>query len=697
MTPRPRIRAALVVLGAALLVLTAVPTASAWAPQARPYRAGGAISLDTNLLSRSGATAWAIDAYLAANTRLPALGSAFMAAEQKYGVNARFLLAAAMHESGFGSSDIARHKHNLFGYNAYDRDPFRYATAYATYAANIDATARFIKDFYLTPGGRWWSGAPTLRAMQHYWSSSGRWGSSVSSLASSIRLAAFDGSAVKTGAPVVRGLVHGGGRAVVQVSWTGPALPAGVQFAATWIPVALDADVAAAKAADDAAAAQAVNAGPLPTGGAASTAFAWSVAAAIPVSAVAASRASAPSVPSAPSAPSALSAAAGALSAARPALTTVAGRLASSAHAVTLAIPAPAQPGRYQLSLGLRDTGGRTLPGSELVQIAPVAVRVWGDQAVAVALTVGSDGSSVSVRITNTGRQPLPVHLDPDAASPGDPDSRASTTVAVTATSVDPENPTPVLLLAAPLAADLAPGASTTFALPDVVASTGRDGNWLSVDLTVPGDPSWVAAYAPAGAWLQGGVLSAAAPAPTPSPSSLVGPVPPGESGSQSGPTASGPTSSPAPATRPTPSNATPAVPSPTPAPTAAPVKHGTTYVGERSSAIAYAGAWASAGSSAYSGGTAAWSTSAGASATLTFTGNTVTWIGPVGPTRGRAQVLIDGKAVATVNLWRSGFVPQVALFQKSFGSVARHTLTIRVLSSPGHPYVAIDGFVVRY
>ena len=54
--------------------------------------------------------------------------------------NARFLLAAAMHESAWGTSDIARIKHNLFGYNAYDRAPFRSASAYRTYAANIDAS-----------------------------------------------------------------------------------------------------------------------------------------------------------------------------------------------------------------------------------------------------------------------------------------------------------------------------------------------------------------------------------------------------------------------------------------------------------------------------------------------------------------------------------------------------------------------------
>ena len=175
-------------LAAAVLAGVVAPVADAALPRARQYHVGGRITLDTNLLSRSGASAWAIDEYLRANTPLPALGAAFMAAEEKHGVNARFLLAAAMHESGWGTSSISRVKHNLFGYNAYDRDPGRYASAYRGYAAGIDAVARFMKEAYLTPGGRWWSGRPTLRAMQRYWSSSGTWGERVSRIASSIRL-----------------------------------------------------------------------------------------------------------------------------------------------------------------------------------------------------------------------------------------------------------------------------------------------------------------------------------------------------------------------------------------------------------------------------------------------------------------------------------------------------------------------------
>src|SRR5262245_51709826 len=103
---RPRVMPAL--LAAILLATLAIVPVDARSPHTRAYRVGGRISLDTNLLSRSGASAWAIDEYLAAHTSLPRLGTAFMAAERKYGINARFLLAAALHESGWGSGAIAR-------------------------------------------------------------------------------------------------------------------------------------------------------------------------------------------------------------------------------------------------------------------------------------------------------------------------------------------------------------------------------------------------------------------------------------------------------------------------------------------------------------------------------------------------------------------------------------------------------------
>ncbi len=111
----------------------------------------------------------------------------------------------------------------------------------------------------------------------------------------------------------------------------------------------------------------------------------------------------------------------------------------------------------------------------------------------------------------------------------------------------------------------------------------------------------------------------------------------------------------------------------------------------ETNDSIAYAGTWRSARYSRYAGGAVTYATSAGATATLRFTGANVVWYGPVGPTRGQARVRIDGKLVATVDLHASSFTARRALFSKTWPTAGSHTLVIEVVGTRGRPYVAID------
>jgi Mannosyl-glycoprotein endo-beta-N-acetylglucosaminidase len=668
------------VLAAALLLGVAAPAVDARLPRAKPFRAGGAITLDTNLLSASGASAWAIDAYLKATTSLPPLGAAFIAAEQKYGVNARFLLAAALHESGWGTGYISRAKHNLFGYNAYDRDPFRYASAYATYAANIEATTKFIKDWYLTSGGRWWGGQPTLRSMQQYWSSSHWWGDSVSRIATSIRLDSIAGRSITFAAPVVGGPLHGGDRATVALSWTGGAVPTGVEFVATWEPILLDADVVAETASTGVANHGSIDAAPSPASAAGPSVVT-----------------AAPTGPD-PSGPSSVAAR----------------RVKSGSRSITLGVAAPADPGTYLLDVEMLDSGRRPLPSAEQVNIPGVEVRVWGDQAVSYDLEPSLDGTGAEVRITNTGRATIPAveHQPPPAPGNRDPEP-ARSIVTVTASAVDPLNPAPVSLVVTPLAADLRPGESVTVDVPDVGAATGRTTNWLSVDLSVLGDAAWLGASSPVGAWFADSGLGAAGPMgataragvaaagsptdvtqtplPTTAPTPTTVPAPTLTPAATPVPT---PVSTPA--ATPTPAAASMPVPSAAPAvpATRAPASVTRSY-SEHSAAISYRGRWGNAPYSGYIGGNVAWSSSPGATATLTFTGSSVSWVGPKGPTRGVALVLLDGRSIARVDLWRPSFVARSVLFRHAFAASGRHTLTITVLSMPSRPYVAIDGFTV--
>ena len=115
----------------------------------------------------------------------------------------------------------------------------------------------------------------------------------------------------------------------------------------------------------------------------------------------------------------------------------------------------------------------------------------------------------------------------------------------------------------------------------------------------------------------------------------------------------------------------------------------------EGSRAIDYSGTWRRAKHASYGGDTVAYSTSKGASATFTFTGRSVAWNGPLGPTRGKAKVYVDGAYVKTVNLYRSSFDARARLFRFAWKSSGEHALRIVVVGTSGRPMVAIDDFVV--
>jgi len=136
----------------------------------------------------------------------------------------------------------------------------------------------------------------------------------------------------------------------------------------------------------------------------------------------------------------------------------------------------------------------------------------------------------------------------------------------------------------------------------------------------------------------------------------------------------------------------TPAAPAPAAVVAATTATH---RYSETSSKIAYRGIWRKAGSSGYAGGAAAYSTKAGATATFAFSGSKVVWYGPVGPTRGKARILVDGTYLKTVDLYARSFTARKAVFSTSWASTGKHSLTIQVLGTAGHPYVAIDGFTV--
>ncbi len=77
----------------------------------------------------------------------------FYYAERQYGINGIYLASMAIHEGGWGTSKIANDKKNLFGYGAYDSNPYGGSYSFSTYAEGIDLVARVLVKNYLNPKG----------------------------------------------------------------------------------------------------------------------------------------------------------------------------------------------------------------------------------------------------------------------------------------------------------------------------------------------------------------------------------------------------------------------------------------------------------------------------------------------------------------------------------------------------------------
>lgn len=73
--------------------------------------------------------------------------------EKQYNINGVFVAAVGIHESAWGTSKIAREKSNLFGYGAYDSNPYNGAYSFSDYSESIDLIARVFVKYYINPKG----------------------------------------------------------------------------------------------------------------------------------------------------------------------------------------------------------------------------------------------------------------------------------------------------------------------------------------------------------------------------------------------------------------------------------------------------------------------------------------------------------------------------------------------------------------
>ncbi|GAB6419809.1 S-layer homology domain-containing protein [Bacillus luti] len=109
-----------------------------------------------SLRSKTEYTAEQLDSYVKsvrADSPLIGLGKKFKEVESKYNVNALFLYSLAVHESLYGTSDLARDKNNLFGLNATDNNPFGNGKTFNSKEDCIEDAAKvYMNEWYLNPG-----------------------------------------------------------------------------------------------------------------------------------------------------------------------------------------------------------------------------------------------------------------------------------------------------------------------------------------------------------------------------------------------------------------------------------------------------------------------------------------------------------------------------------------------------------------
>ena len=330
-----------------------------------------------------------------------------------------------MLESGWGTSAIARYKRNLFGYNAYDRDPWKHARRFSSHARGVAAVAEILRDSYLTPGGTRWYGFTTLRGINRYYASDIHWADKIAVLANVIDylVVTLRERGVRFRRPVLVDQPVVGAPAALDIPWTadpGAQLPDALRFAVRWTPLAVveaSADVPAA-------------------------------------------------------APSAV--------------WRFARRTEGPDHVVRLALKPPTLPGLWRLDVEARDSDGRPLPKTDRPAIRGLDLRVVAPGEIGVTLAVGDDGglaATVSVAGAGPVRTPatsrdgseaedVAVVGAPDGA-PLPPSAGARATLEVWNLPLDPAL-SPYLQASVPLPETLGPAGTWTVpvgtpAIPAVV------------------------------------------------------------------------------------------------------------------------------------------------------------------------------------------------------------------------------------
>ena len=121
------------------------------------------------------------------NARSPftKMGDSFIKSQDTWGINSLYLMAHAALESAWGLSKIAQDKNNLFGYKAYDSDPYNFAGTFRNMEECVMYLGGYIRKAYLSEDGRWFNG-PNLEGMNVFYATDPMWKIKIARIMNSI-------------------------------------------------------------------------------------------------------------------------------------------------------------------------------------------------------------------------------------------------------------------------------------------------------------------------------------------------------------------------------------------------------------------------------------------------------------------------------------------------------------------------------
>ena len=118
------------------------------------------------------------------NNPLADCADEFVRAEKEYSINAVLLVSLAADESAWGTSNFARTRNNLFGYEAYTNSP-NSAKSFSSKRASIDAVCTLLNNSYLNPSGPYFNGY-SLEKIKIRYCADKNWDAKIASIAEKV-------------------------------------------------------------------------------------------------------------------------------------------------------------------------------------------------------------------------------------------------------------------------------------------------------------------------------------------------------------------------------------------------------------------------------------------------------------------------------------------------------------------------------